>query len=75
MSALLPSKGSHLEDKCKQQQFAKTKRNNQTFSELILMIIIPVRCSIKAIEAAIQARQWNKAVQIVELQDDNVAER
>ena len=33
------------------------------------------RCSIKAIEAAIQARQWNKAVQIVELQDDNVAER
>ena len=32
-------------------------------------------CSIKAIEAAIQARQWNKAVQIVELQDDNVAER
>lgn len=32
-------------------------------------------CSIKAIEAAIQARQWNKAVQIVELQEDNVAER
>lgn len=40
-----------------------------------LMIILLVRCSIKAIEAAIQARQWNKAVQIVELQDDNVAEK
>lgn len=39
------------------------------------LIILLVRCSIKAIEAAIQARQWNKAVQIVELQDDNVAER
>jgi len=36
---------------------------------------IEAGCSIKAIEAAIQARQWNKAVQIVELQDDNVAER
>lgn len=32
-------------------------------------------CSVKAIEAAIQARQWNKAVQIVELQEDSVAER
>jgi len=30
---------------------------------------------VKAIEAAIQARQWNKAVQIVELQEDAVAER
>ena len=32
-------------------------------------------CSVKAIEAAIQARQWNKAVQIVELQDDSVAQK
>ncbi|XP_048583111.1 intraflagellar transport protein 172 homolog [Nematostella vectensis] len=36
---------------------------------------IEAGCSVKAIEAAIQARQWNKAVQIVELQDDTVAER
>ena len=31
--------------------------------------------SVKAIEAAISARQWNKAVQIVELQDDSVAQK
>ena len=31
--------------------------------------------SVKAIEAAINARQWNKAVQIVELQDDSVAQK
>ncbi|XP_015754892.1 PREDICTED: intraflagellar transport protein 172 homolog [Acropora digitifera] len=36
---------------------------------------IEAGCSIKAIETAIQARQWNKAVQIVDLQDDNVAVR
>ncbi|XP_067032279.1 intraflagellar transport protein 172 homolog isoform X2 [Acropora muricata] len=36
---------------------------------------IEAGCSIKAIETAIQARQWNKAVQIVDLQDDNVAKR
>ncbi|XP_067026551.1 intraflagellar transport protein 172 homolog [Acropora muricata] len=36
---------------------------------------IEARCSIKAIEAAIQAQQWNKVVQIVDLQEDNVAER
>ena len=29
----------------------------------------------QSIEAAIQARHWNKAVQVVDLQDDNVAER
>lgn len=42
---------------------------------MLTIIAFFLRCSIKAIEAAIQARQWNKAVQIVELQDDNVAER
>jgi len=31
--------------------------------------------NVKAIEAAIQARQWSKAVQIVETQDDDVASR
>ena len=31
--------------------------------------------SVKAIEAAIQARQWNKAVQIVELQEEDVANK
>ncbi|XP_070555163.1 intraflagellar transport protein 172 homolog [Ptychodera flava] len=36
---------------------------------------IEAGCSIKAIEAAIQSRQWNKAVQIVELQDPSVASR
>ena len=41
----------------------------------VSLLFLFFRCSIKAIEAAIQARQWNKAVQIVELQDDNVAER
>lgn len=30
------------------------------------------RCSQKAIEAAIQARQWSKAVQIIELQDPSI---
>lgn len=29
----------------------------------------------KAIEAAIQAKQWTKAVQIVELQDDEVVDK
>lgn len=45
------------------------------FSSCWAFTLFSLRCSIKAIEAAIQARQWNKAVQIVELQDDNVAER
>ncbi|XP_077991845.1 intraflagellar transport protein 172 homolog [Glandiceps talaboti] len=36
---------------------------------------IEAGCSLKAIEAAIQSRQWNKAVQIVELQDASVASR
>lgn len=31
------------------------------------------RCSLKAIEAAIAARQWKKAVHILELQDDSSA--
>jgi intraflagellar transport protein 172 len=31
--------------------------------------------SVKAIEAAIQSKQWNKAVQIVEMQEDSVAVR
>lgn len=31
------------------------------------------RCSLKAIEAAIAARQWKKAVHILELQDDSAA--
>ena len=31
------------------------------------------RCSQKAIEAAIQARQWNKAVQILELQEPSLS--
>ena len=30
------------------------------------------RCSQKAIESAIQARQWSKAVQIIELQDPSI---
>eukprot|EP00960_Hanusia_phi_P066627 766439-Hanusia_phi.AAC.4 len=30
--------------------------------------------NVKAIEAAIQARQWSKAVQIVETQDDDVSD-
>ena len=34
---------------------------------------IEAGCSVKAIEAAIQARQWNKAAQIVELQEESVA--
>lgn len=36
---------------------------------------IEAGCSVKAIEAAIQARQWNKAVQIIELQDDEEMEK
>jgi len=36
---------------------------------------IEAGCSVKAIEAAIQARQWNKAVQIVELQDDEIVDK
>lgn len=31
------------------------------------------RCSLKAIEAAIAARQWKKAVHILELQEDSSA--
>lgn len=31
------------------------------------------RCSLKAIEAAIAARQWKKAVHILELQNDSSA--
>ncbi|KAI8482238.1 hypothetical protein Bbelb_400200 [Branchiostoma belcheri] len=34
---------------------------------------IEAGCSLKAIDSAIQSRQWNKAVQIVELQDPSVA--
>lgn len=30
-------------------------------------------CSLKAIEAAISSRQWAKAAQIVEMQEDSVA--
>ncbi|XP_065670042.1 intraflagellar transport protein 172 homolog isoform X3 [Hydra vulgaris] len=36
---------------------------------------IEAGCSVKAIEAAIQSRQWNKAVQIVELQDEEIADK
>lgn len=34
---------------------------------------LPLRCSLKAIEAAIAARQWKKAVHILELQEDSSA--
>ena len=61
--------------KAKKAQCRITLDTRLKFLSVNLMIILLVRCSIKAIEAAIQARQWNKAVQIVELQDDNVAER
>ena len=61
--------------KDKKAQSRITLDTRLKFLSMNLMIILLVRCSIKAIEAAIQARQWNKAVQIVELQDDNVAER
>lgn len=33
----------------------------------------PLSCSLKAIEAAIAARQWKKAVHILELQEDSSA--
>lgn len=32
---------------------------------------LPCSCSLKAIEAAIAARQWKKAVHILELQEDS----
>lgn len=31
------------------------------------------RCAAKAIEAAVEGRQWNKAVQIVEMQETEIA--
>lgn len=34
---------------------------------------MPFSCSLKAIEAAIAARQWKKAVHILELQEDSSA--
>lgn len=34
---------------------------------------LPLSSSLKAIEAAIAARQWKKAVHILELQDDSSA--
>lgn len=34
---------------------------------------LPLSCSLKAIEAAIAARQWKKAVHILELQEDSSA--
>ncbi len=37
--------------------------------------IFTFRSSKKAIEAAIQSHQWNKAVQIIEIQDPSVGER
>lgn len=33
------------------------------------------RCSIKAIEAALGARQWKKAIYILDLQDQNTASK
>lgn len=33
------------------------------------------RCSIKAIEAALGARQWKKAIYILDLQDRNIASK
>lgn len=39
-------------------------------------MIVPVplhRCSQKAIEAAIQGRQWSKAIQILELQEPSLS--
>lgn len=35
----------------------------------------PARCSIKAIEAALGARQWKKAIYILDLQDQNTASK
>ena len=34
---------------------------------------IEAGCSVKAIEAAIHSRQWHKAAQIVEIQDEAIA--
>lgn len=45
------------------------------FNVLFFHPIFSFSCSQKAIDAAIQARQWNKAVQIVELQDEDVVEK
>ncbi|XP_066234732.1 intraflagellar transport protein 172 homolog isoform X2 [Saccopteryx leptura] len=36
---------------------------------------IEARCSIKAIEAALGARQWKKAIYILDLQDQNIASK
>lgn len=40
---------------------------------LKLFISAPLSCSLKAIEAAIAARQWKKAMHILELQEDAAA--
>lgn len=37
------------------------------------MFALALSCSLKAIEAAIAARQWKKAVHILELQEDSSA--
>ena len=38
----------------------------------IMISTVHCRCSQKAIESAIQARQWSKAVQIIDLQDPSI---
>jgi intraflagellar transport protein 172 len=37
-----------------------------------IMLFMCCRCSQKAIESCIQARQWSKAVQIIEMQDPSI---